>query len=200
MRLTCNRMALGEPDASGRRRPVPIAGSEFSMDFDSIIAAIGQIPDIPGQFGLKVGRGNTLQVDPDTLATDRQGVYAGGDAVSGPASVIEAIADGRRAAVSIDKYLGGSGEIDEVLTAIRQFNPCVGKDDDFLDRVQVQMPCIAEEERVGDFAEVELGFDEQAAVAEAKRCLQCAFRRQISPVPLPPVRVKSILEEAKAGV
>jgi len=198
--LTCNRMVLGEPDASGRRRPVPIKGSEFSMDFDSIIAAIGQAPDIPSQFGLEVGRGNTLQVDPDTLATDRQGVYAGGDVVIGPASVIEAIAAGRRAAISIDKYLGGSGEIDEVLTTIRQFDPCVGKDTDFLDRVQVQMPCISEEERVGNFAEVELGFDEQAAVAEAKRCLQCAFRRQILPVPLPPVRAKRTLEEAKTSV
>jgi len=123
LRLTCNRMELGEPDASGRRRPVPIKGSEFSLDFDSIIAAIGQTPDIPNEFGLKAGRGNTLQVDSDTLATNRQGVYAGGDAVTGPASVIGAIAAGRKAAISIDRYLGGSGNIDETLVQRRQFNP-----------------------------------------------------------------------------
>jgi len=190
LRLTCNRMELGEPDASGRRRPVPIKGSEFSMDFDSVIAAIGQTSDIPSQFDLKLGRGNTIQVDLDTLATDRPGVYAGGDVVIGPASVIEAIAAGRKAAISIDKYLGGSGEIDEVLAPERQYNPCVGKDTDFIDRVRAQMPSLDVEQRIRNFAEVELGFDEEAAVREAKRCLQCAFRRQLPPVPLPPVRAK----------
>ncbi len=187
LRLTCIRMELGEPDASGRRRPIPIEGSEFSTDFNSIIAAIGQTPDIPNQFNLKIGRGNILQVDSDTLATDRQGVYAGGDVATGPASVIEAIAAGRKAAISIDRYLGGSGDIDEVLVQKHQFNPCLGRDGDFVDRARIQMPSLAVEQRVSNFAEVELGFDEPAAVEEAKRCLQCAFRLQIPSVILPPV-------------
>jgi len=190
LELTCNRMELGEPDASGRRRPVPIKGSEFTVEFDSIIAAIGQAPDIPSQFDLKMSRWNTLEVGSDTLATSRQGVFAGGDVVTGPASVIKAIAAGRKAAISIDRYLGGSGVIDEVLTPERQYNLCVGKEEDFIGRVQAQMPCLAAKQRIKDFAEVELGFDREAAVEEAKRCFQCGVRLQIPSAPLPPVPVK----------
>lgn len=200
LKLTCIRMELGEPDASGRRRPVPIKGSEFSVDFDSIIAAIGQTPEIPSQFNLKLGRGGTLQVDSNTLATNRQGVFAGGDVVSGPASVIGAIAAGRKAAVSIDKYLGGEGIIDEVLTKERKFGLCVGKEEDFIDRVRVQVPCLPVKKRLGNFTEVELGFDEQLAVREARRCFQCGVRLQIPPVPLPPTKVRKITEGTKVGV
>lgn len=200
LRLTCNRMELGEPDASGRRRPIPVKGSDFSMDVNSIIAAIGQVPDIPSEFNLKVGRGNTLQVDSDTLATSRQGVYAGGDVATGPASVIEAIAAGRKAAISIDKYLGGTGDIDDILVQRRQLNPCLGRDGDFVDKVRVQMPSLAVKQRIRNFAEVELGLDEQVAVGEAKRCLQCAFRLQIPSVVLPPVKVKEHPVEVKVSV
>ncbi len=200
LKLTCIRMELGEPDASGRRRPVPIKGSEFSMNFDSIIAAIGQNPDVPDQFNLKVGRGNTIQVNRETLATNRPGVWAGGDVVSGPASVIEAIAAGRKVATSIDMYLGGEGVIDEVLTTERQFDMCVGKEEDFIDRTRVEMPCLAVKQRMGNFTEVELGLDEQAAVAEGRRCFQCGVRLQILPVPLPPTKTREALEEAKVGV
>jgi len=200
LKLTCNRMELGEPDASGRRRPVPIKGSEFSLNFDTIIAAIGQNPDIPDQFNLKVGRGNTIQVNRETLATNKPEVWAGGDVVSGPASVIEAIAAGRKAATSIDMYLGGEGVIDEVLTTERQFGMCVGKEEDFIDRARVEMPCLTVKQRMGNFTEVELGLDEQAAVAEGRRCFQCGVRLQIPPVPLPPTKTREALEEAKVGV
>ena len=189
--MTCIRMKLGEPDASGRRRPVPIKGSEFSMVFDSIIPAIGQAPDVPDQFNLKTGRGNTIQANRDTMVTSRQGVYAGGDAVSGPASVIEAIAAGRKAASSIDRYLGGTGDIDEVLVKERQFDLCVGKDADFFSKTCVHMPELSEEQREGNFNEVELGFDERVAVEEARRCLQCAVRLEIPSVPSPPIRDRS---------
>ncbi|MFC1916796.1 FAD-dependent oxidoreductase [Chloroflexota bacterium] len=185
--LTCNRMELGEPDASGRRRPLPIKGSEFSTDFDAIISAIGQVTEIPTQFNLKTGRGNTIQVDAETLATSREGVWAGGDVVTGPASVIGAIAAGRKAAVSIDKYLGGEGVIDEELTEERQIGMCAGIEEDFAGRARVEMSCLAIEQRIGNFDEVELGLDEQPAVAEGKRCFQCGVRLQISPVPLLPV-------------
>jgi len=115
LELECNAMQLGDIDSSGRRRPEPIEGGQFTMNFDTIIAAIGQRPDIPEHFQLSLGRGNTITVDPDTLATDKEGVFAGGDVVKGPASVIEAIAHGRLAATSIDKYLGGEGDIEETL-------------------------------------------------------------------------------------
>jgi len=199
LEVICIRMELGEPDASGRRRPVPIKGSEFSTNFDSVIAAIGQTPEIPDKFDLKTGRGNTIRANTETLATDKQGVWAGGDAVSGPASVIEAIAAGRKAASSIDQYLGGSGVIDEELTKERQFRMCVGKDEDFIEWPRIEMRCLLMEQREG-FIEVELGFDEQEALREAKRCFQCGVRLQIPPAPLPPTKKRTVTEEAKVGV
>jgi len=186
LNLACIRMELGEPDASGRRRPVPIKGSEFTTEFDSVIAAIGQTPDIPEGFKLKLGRGNTIQASADTLATSNKGVWAGGDAVSGPASVIEAIAAGRKAASSIDKYLGGTGDISEVLAPPSELSPCVGKDDGFFKWGRAAMPALPVEKRSNNFEEVELGLSDEAAVQEGRRCLQCAVRCTITPTPLPP--------------
>jgi len=108
--IRCTRMELGEPDASGRRRPVPIKGSEFDTELDMIIPAIGQTTDLSflgeGSDIETTGRG-TLHVNSETLATTRAGVFAGGDAVTGPAIAIEAIAAGQRAATAIEKYLSG---------------------------------------------------------------------------------------------
>jgi len=185
--LTCNRMELGEPDASGRRRPVPIKGSEFDTEYDSIIGAIGQRPDVPEDFKVKTGRGDTIQADDDTMVTSRPGVWAGGDAVTGPDFVITAIAAGRKAASSIDKYLGGDGVIDEELTQDRQIGICAGMtEEDFYSKPRVEMPCLHLKQVAGNFTEVDLGLPEAGAVAEGKRCLQCGFRLQISPAPLPP--------------
>jgi len=150
LRVECLRMKLGKPDASGRRRPIPIKGSEFAMDFDTVIAAIGQTPEVPDQFGLPTGEGNTLQVAPDTLATPRDGVFAGGDAVTGPASVIEAIAAGRQAAIAIDKYLGGKGIIDETLLEIEEPSPWLGRDGDFANKHCVPISRLPAELRTGE--------------------------------------------------
>lgn len=230
IRLECLRMKLGKPDASGRRRPIPIKGSEFTMDFYTVIAAIGQMPQIPEQFGLATGRGNTLQVNPNTLATTRDGVFAGGDAVRGPASVIQAIADGRQAAISIDRYLGGSGIIDQTLVQIEEPSPWLGRDGDFACRNRIPVPTLPTDLRtgkfgcrhaaetgwllaeqrgdtfadwpadqvpwqvprygLGDFPEVELGWNEAQAVEEANRCLKCHLRFSISPLILPPSKQK----------
>lgn len=106
--IKCIRMKLGEPDTSGRRRPMPIKGSEFSVEVDMVIPAIGQTPDLSllgENSGIEISKQGTLLVNPDTLATSRVSVFAGGDAVIGPATAIEAIAAGQRAAVAIDKYL-----------------------------------------------------------------------------------------------
>ena len=186
LNLMCTRMELGEPDASGRRRPVPVRGSEFTTEFDSIIAAIGQTPDIPEGFNLKLGRGNTIQTSSETLASSTKGVWAGGDAVSGPASVIEAIAAGRKAAASIDKYLGGTGDISEVLAPPSEFSLCVSKDDGFFEWTRPSMPALPVEKRTDNFEEVELGLSDEAAAKEGRRCLQCAVRCVITPPPLPP--------------
>jgi NADPH-dependent glutamate synthase beta subunit-like oxidoreductase len=169
--LTCVRMELGEPDASGRPRPVPIEGSEFSAGYDSIIAAIGQIPDIPAGFGLEVGEGNTLEADVDTLATDRQGVWAGGDVVIGPATVIEAIAAGKKAAVAINLYLGGaeSGKPDEAAAqAFLTFNS-----DCLKETSRVKAPKLPVAERSLD-VEDNPGLGLSEIISEANRCFNCS--------------------------
>ncbi|MFH1003000.1 MAG: FAD-dependent oxidoreductase [Chloroflexota bacterium] len=198
--LACDRMQLGEPDASGRRRPIPIKGGGFALDYDTIIAAIGQVPDIPEQFNLKLGRGNTIRASQETLATSRKGVFAGGDAVSGPAAVIQAIAAGRQAASSMDKYLGGTGDITEVLAPADEFSPCVGKTDGFFDRKRAVMPELPVKQRTGRFVEVELGYDDGAARQEGQRCLQCAVRCRLTPPPLPPKQGRSQFRPQAAGV
>jgi NADH-quinone oxidoreductase subunit F len=169
--LTCIRMELGAVDESGRRRPVPIEGNEFSLPFDTVIAAIGQVPEAPEKFGLPLERGNTIQVDDDTLATTKEGVFAGGDAVTGPATVIEAIAAGRQAAVSIDKYLGGSGIIDEALAPPEEIGTLTELEEG--EKHRISIPTLTLSKRLCSFAEVELGLGEEMAIEEAKRCLRC---------------------------
>ena len=182
--LECIRMKLGDPDASGRRRPIPIEKSEFVMQFDNVIKNIGQTPEIPSQFKIEIGKGNVIEVNDETMATSRQGVFAGGDVATGPASVIGAIAHGRQAAISIDKYLGGNGVIDESLATIDKPTGYLGKDDGFAYRKQVTMPCLDISQRLATFAEVECSYDEATAIEEAKRCLRCDLRLQItSPIP-----------------
>jgi NADPH-dependent glutamate synthase beta subunit-like oxidoreductase len=115
--IECVRMELGEPDETGRRRPTPIEDSEFTTEFDTVILAIGESPDLsflPKE--IWVSEQNTILVDPVTMTSNLPGVFAGGDVVSGPATVIEAIAAGKRVALSIHRYLKGEdtkgGEIE----------------------------------------------------------------------------------------
>lgn len=190
VRMECLRMRLGKPDASGRRRPEPIKGSEFTMDFDTLIAAIGQRPDVPKDFGVKLTRGDTVVVNNDTLETNRKGVFAGGDVVLGPSSVIESIAQGRQAASSIDKLLGGDGVIDEVLAPVEEANPRLGRREGFADLHRLAVPALEVARRLGNFTEVELGYPAEQACNEADRCLRCHLRLQIAPVQLPPIKEK----------
>ena len=170
--IQCIRMELGEPDASGRRRPVPIKGSEFNMDVNNVIIAIGQAVDkstLPKE--LEYTGWGTLSVDPVTLQTNIEGVFAGGDVVSGPADVIGAIAAGKEAAISVDRYLG---EVD-----LKEGRPSSVKKVEEVskegveEKARVAMPVLEPKKREG-FAEVELGFDEKTAIEEAKRCLNCS--------------------------
>jgi formate dehydrogenase beta subunit len=180
--MTCIRMNLGEPDASGRAQPIPIAGSEFKMQVDNIIVAVGQKPEIPEKFNLRIGDNGTINVDPDTLTTSREGVFAGGDVVLGPSSVIEAIASGRRAAISIDKYLGGTGDIGEELAEREQPSLPMDFCDGFVSLTRPQMPYLPIELRKSvPFRQIALGFSEETAVQEASRCLRCNLRFQIMP-------------------
>ena len=168
----CIRMKLGPPDESGRRRPIPIEGSEYIMELDTIIPAIGQLPDVSSlPKGVEVDRRNTIVTDPVTLETSLPGIFAGGDAVSGPATVIEAIAAGKKAAVSIDRYVRGedlrAGRGEEVKRV-----ELVPKEDIERKARQV-MPILPLDKRTGNFKEVQLGFNEDMAMKEAERCLFC---------------------------
>jgi formate dehydrogenase beta subunit len=176
-------------DDHGKFNPNFDETKQRSFELDTLIVAIGQVPDLSflGQ-GSKVQstKAGTIEVR-DNLATNMGGVFAGGDAVSGPSSIIEAIAMGKKAASSIDKYLGGEGIISEKLVEVEEASPCLGPWRGFADLSRVQMPCLPVKQRM-DFVEVETGFTEQMAVEEANRCLQCQLRFQIRPVESPPVK------------
>ena len=175
------RMELGEPDASGRRRPVPIEGSNYTMDADTVILAIGQQPDLaflPGD--CQVTRQGNLAYDAETLAMTRAGVFAAGDAATGPRSAIEAVGMGHRAAESIHRYLSGE-EVElvpriapEQVVALDRSEVAKGLADGTIARnPRAHMAERPVEERVRDFGEVALGFTEEEALAEAGRCLDC---------------------------
>ncbi len=173
--IRCIRNRLGEPDDSGRRRPIPIEGSEFEIPCDVVIPAVSQSPDIsflPEEVGLEVSKWDRLVVDPDTFQTNVPGIFAGGDFVTGPRDVIRVIADGRRAAVSIDLYLS-RGKEPRKREAF--FTP-VG--DISLERnlekiPRHRMPTLPPGRRDSLHEEVDLGFSRDEAVGEAKRCFQC---------------------------
>ena len=167
-------MELGEPDASGRRKPVPVEGKTETLDIDTMILAIGQAVDAT-VFDCDKTRKNAIAYDPDTFMTSIPGVFAGGDCGNDKISIaIEAIADARKAADSIDAYLYG-----EVL---KYEKPYVVERDDitektFEDRERMcrpEIPQLSPEERKDNFSEViPCGFTEEQAVAEASRCLEC---------------------------
>ncbi|MBI4633214.1 MAG: FAD-dependent oxidoreductase [Deltaproteobacteria bacterium] len=183
--VRCLRMELGEADASGRRRPVPVPGSEFVIAADTMIAAVAQAPEISfldESHGLEISSRGTFVVDQKTLATKRAGIFAGGDVHRGPGILIEAIADGRRGALSIDRYLRGV----DLLTAREEVPlPVVALTDDEIDHIiaagkvdlspRVTAPTSPVSERIRDFREVELSLTEAEARREAARCLECGI-------------------------
>ena len=172
LKLTLQQMELGEPDDSGRRRPVPIKGSEYTVEVDTIVKAIGQAVVVPADFGVEVNRQGRIVINEETMQASLPGVYAGGDGVYGPSSVIDALRDGRKAAHSIDVSLGGTGLPTPDLDA----NEFVGRPTNIEEiRLQERMVCreLNPEERVKGFSEVELGFDEDEALREANRCWKC---------------------------
>ncbi|MCL0069169.1 FAD-dependent oxidoreductase [Dehalococcoidia bacterium] len=174
--IECIRMKLGEPDASGRARPVPIEGSEFRMGVDTVIAALGQVPEtgFVRELGISLGKTGTIAIDARTGATSIEGVFAGGDVVTGPAFAIDAIAAGKRAARSIDRYLNGEPmEVEEEEGKPERLSEEEVKSlkEQFPAEKRVEMSEEAVSERVADFREVALGYTESEAVGEASRCL-----------------------------
>ena len=172
------KMELGEPDASGRRRPVPVPGSEYDIEIDQLIPAIGQRPDLSALenlTGLKISKWDTTEVNPVTLATDKEGVFAGGDVQTGPSVAIAAVAAGMEAAESIYRYLKGLDmEEGRQLPQVEspQYRPVA---EDMQKERRYKMPELAVAKRFGNFDEVELGYQEEEGKKEAARCLNCGY-------------------------
>jgi len=193
------RMQLGAPDASGRRAPEPILGSNFTIECDNIILAIGQYTDenLLKENGIEVKKGSAV-VDEVTLMTNIPGVFAGGDLVLGPSTVIESIAQGRIAAIMIDQYLKGNlekvrealiapeknlseitenEEIRKIVFDLRPYNhwkKVTPEDYKHVERIpRAQTPYRPAEERKNDFKEVELPFSEEEIKKETSRCMSC---------------------------
>lgn len=186
LEIECIRMELGEPDASGRRRPVVVEGSEFRIAADQLIAAIGQQTEVPASFGIETDKWGCVKVDKETFATSRPGIYAAGDAVSGPASVIEAIDAARKAASAMDLYLGGDGNVEKPIAPPEKMDPRLGSEKGFSGRKRRPVQVIPVEERTSTFNEVEKTYTEEDAVTEASRCLRCKLRLEIGRAPMPP--------------
>jgi NADH-quinone oxidoreductase subunit F len=176
------RMELGEVDASGRRRPVPIQGSEFKVDVDTLIPAISQEPDVSvlNGNGLNISKWSTIEVDPETLYTNVEGVFAGGDAVTGPNTVTEAMAHGKIAAQMIDKYIQGEKmeRKYEVTRPAVRVEALELSEEEIKSLKKPEMPSMPVAERIQNFKEVELGYTKADAIAEAKRCLRCDLERE----------------------
>jgi len=174
--IECIKMELGEPDQSGRRRPIPVKGSEFVMAVDGVVSAIGQKPEwscLNPESACTISKRGTITVDPVTLQTDDPFIFAGGDAVSGPRTVVEAIEAGKQAAISIDRYLRGEDlrEGRPVTYSRAQDIPVEGYAHIPRHRVSRLNP----EKRRRGFEEVKPCFTEDQAVSEAKRCISCGL-------------------------
>jgi len=177
--VTCVKMRLGEPDSSGRRRPIPIRGSEFTVEADTVVAAIGQRVELelPRCEGLAVTRWG-IAADPKTLATNLAGVFAGGDAVSGPDVAVRAVAAGRIAAASIDQYLRGEpvrGEPQPVSILMRALDETelAAMYRDIERRPRVKGPQLDIQRRRRSFEQIEGPLSEEQARLEAGRCMSC---------------------------
>jgi NADH-quinone oxidoreductase subunit F len=176
--VRCARMELGAIDASGRRRPVPIKGSDFVVEVDTLISAISEQPDISflrQDHDFEISGWNTFVVDNETLATNVPGIFAGGDAIRGPSSVVEAMADGKKVATAIDQYLRNR----EIKFEYKVTRPSIYVDPvkltvkETLESTRQETKKLDAAKRKQNFHEVDLGLGKNAAIKEAKRCLRC---------------------------
>ena len=175
MRFVRNR--LSEPDASGRRKPEPIPGSEFEVELDTLIVAISEGPEMAQLEGLSLTKWGTLAANPESFLTSRKGVFAGGDVTTGPSTVIGAIAAGKQAAVMIDRFV--TGKLLKIVPKVKLPSVFIEPAGDLEDEstaqpaARVTVPHLPVERRTRNFDEVELCVSEAAACGEARRCMRC---------------------------
>ncbi len=199
LNITYAKMALGEPDASGRRRPVD-TGEEVTEGVDLVIAAVGQHPRKFEGFGVETDKKGRVIVRVDSMLTSRPKVYAGGDTVLGPSTLIESIAQGRVAAGAMDKLLGGDGDIEEKLLRDGwDTDPHIGRDEGF-NNIRKFHPIMLASAKRTNWDEVELGFSDADARSEASRCLKCNLAPAIGDAVLPPETWLEFGPEAVAQV
>jgi len=175
--IQCIRNKLGDIDSSGRRKPVPIPGTEFTIALDTLIVAIGERPDSDclASMGLELDKGGRLRVNAKTLQTNRKGVFAGGDLVTGPNTVVNAIAAGRKAVGVIDRYIHGEelAEPPKVKLPSVFIEPAVVGEEELEEAERVEPATLNARSRKKSFAEVEMALTVEQAVSEARRCLRC---------------------------
>ncbi len=180
--IECLQVASFEFHEDGIPEIEPVQGSEHHLPADMVIMAIGQRPDVPDGFELDMDDRHRIEVDPYTLDTSVKGVFAVGDAVNGTASVIEAIASGRKGAIVVDRYLGGDGEIDEHLVPPEETDPWLGTGEGFPDMKRPKVPRFETGDRTNHFSVIVPSLDERTAIAESSRCLRCDMRLKMTPV------------------
>lgn len=175
--IKCIRNRLGDVDSSGRRKPVPITDSEFTIKLDTLIIAIGENPNSEclASMGLDLDRSGRLRTDSKTFCTSRKGVFAGGDLVTGPNTVVDAIAAGKKAAEVIDRYLRGEELLGPPRIRLPQVfvKPSVANDDESEEVTRAEPPTLSAKSRKKSFIEVELPLSIEQATCEARRCLRC---------------------------
>ncbi|MBT7617239.1 MAG: FAD-dependent oxidoreductase, partial [Calditrichaeota bacterium] len=178
--LECVQNKVGKMDDSGRRRPVEIPNSNFTIDLDTLIVAISEQPDVnsispDAEGGLEITKWNTIQVDENTLSSNRSGVFAGGDVVTGPNTVIAAIAAGKRVANMIDRYILGEElrQVEKPRLPNKYIEPCSVTEEEMSALERIDLPRVPVNRRSKSFIEVERAMSEADAEHEALRCLRC---------------------------
>jgi NADH-quinone oxidoreductase subunit F len=197
------RMKLGKVDESGRRRPVPIEGSEFTVKLDTFIVAIGEQPDlsfVPKGSGLGISSRGVLVADQETLVTTKEGFFAGGDVVTGPSTVVDAVACGKIAAESIDQMLRGEQitRTYQLTRPSKYVEPLELSDQELEELLAAKRPAMAQlsaAERKSSFQEVGQGLTEEQAVKEAKRCLRCELETEEAQKLLERIREDSLVNQ-----
>jgi NADH-quinone oxidoreductase subunit F len=197
--IECIRNKLGDVDSSGRRRPVPVPGTEFNISLNTLIVAIGERPDSDclSSMGVDLDRSGKPCIDLEILSTSRQGVFAGGDLVTGPNTVVDAITAGRKAATVIDRYLRGEKltQVPKIAVPEAFIEPSAVSDEELAEATRVEPPALPAELRKRTFAEVEMTLSVEEATREARRCLRCDLeftQRQNDQGNLPAVKGNSL--------